>query len=53
MLFASAIGVPAIADAGNLNRILVFGFEEEAVIAAAEPELGAWRLEFFHVTATG
>ncbi len=42
-----------MADAGRLDGVLVLGLEEDAVIAATEPEFGAWRLEFFHVAGAG
>lgn len=38
-------------DTGDLDSVLVFEFEEEAVVAAAESKLGAGRLEFLEVTS--
>lgn len=45
----SAIGFAAVSDAGNFDGVLVFEVEKDPVIAAAEAEAGAWRLEFLYV----
>src|ERR1700728_4460842 len=43
----SAVSLASIADASDLNTVLVLEIEEYAVVAAAEPEAGKRRLELF------
>src|SRR5271170_1014337 len=45
----SAVGFAAIADGGDRDDVLVLEIEEHAVVAAAETEAGARRLELFHI----
>ena len=46
---ASAVGFAAVEDAGDPNGVFAVWIEEEAVVAAAETEVGARRFEFLHV----
>ena len=48
----SAVAFAAVADTGDLDGIVAFGFEEEAVIATTETEVRARGLEFLHVAGT-
>jgi hypothetical protein len=45
----SAVGVAAVEDGGDVERVVAGEVEEEPVIAAAEAEAGARRLEFLDV----
>jgi hypothetical protein len=44
-----AVSFTAVADAGDRDDVLVFESEEYSIVAAAEPEAGAWRIEFLHI----
>jgi len=44
---ASAVGFAAIANGGDVDRVLVPLIEEDPVVAAAETEAGERRFEFF------
>src|ERR1039458_7867138 len=50
--FASAVGLSAIPDAGDLDGALVLVVEEHPVIATPEPETGQRGLELLHVANT-
>src|ERR1700677_2825274 len=46
---ASAVGFAAVANGGDVDRVLVPLIEEDPVVTAAEAEAGARRFEFFHI----
>ena len=45
-----SIGVFTVADAGDLNGVFAFSLEEEAVVAAAEPEVRTRGFQLLDVT---
>jgi hypothetical protein len=49
----SAVGFAAVSDGGDRDDALVFEIEEYSVVATAEPESGARRLELLHVPGRG
>ena len=44
---SSAVGFAAVADTGDLDDVVVFGLKQDPIVSATEPEIGAWRLDFF------
>jgi hypothetical protein len=44
----SAISLAAVANTDDLDAVLVLYFEEDAVIAAAQAKVSAWRLQFLY-----
>lgn len=45
----SAVSDFAVTDGGDLNSVVAFEIEEDAVVAAAETKAGKRRFELFHV----
>src|SRR5277367_6482482 len=52
LISTSSIGLPAVADASDLNGDFVSLIEEHTVVAAAQTETGEGRPELFHFTRT-